>query len=79
MFYHKKFKAALVASLIVLLGGYSTGLAESSDFVAALVHVDWTGVIVPWLVAIGAQGIADHGKEKAIIEGMELEGLLTDD
>ena len=79
MFYHKKFKAALAASLIALFGGLSSGLAESGDFVSALIHVDWTMVITPWLVAIGAQGIADHGKEKAIIEGMELEGLLTDD
>ena len=68
MFQHKKFQAALIASLVALLGGYSTGLAESGDFLQALARVDWTAVIVPWLVAIGAQGVADFGKEKVIAE-----------
>lgn len=68
MFKHKKFRAALVASLIALLGGYSAGLAESHDFIQALISVDWTAVVTPWLAAIAAQGVADWGKEKAKVE-----------
>lgn len=68
MFQHKKFQAALLASLIALLGGYATGLTETGDFAQALVSVDWTAVIGPWLAAIVAQGVADLGKEKAKVE-----------
>lgn len=68
MFQHKKFRAALLASLIALLGGYATGLAETGDFVQALMSVDWTAVIGPWLAAIAAQGVADFGKERAKVE-----------
>lgn len=68
MLQHKKFQAALVASLIAMLGGYAAGLAETGDFVQALLSVDWTAVIAPWLFAIGAQGAADIGKERAKIE-----------
>jgi hypothetical protein len=74
MFQHKKFQAALLASLIALLGGYATGLAETGDFVQALMSVDWTATIAPWLAAIAAQGVADFGKEKAAIEQNGSEG-----
>jgi len=68
MFKHKKFQAALVASLAALLGGYGSGLAETGDFVAALAMVPWTLVVAPWVVAIGGQGLADIGKEAAKAE-----------
>lgn len=68
MFEHKKFRAALLASLIALLGGYASGLAESGDLIQALTRVDWTAVIAPWLFAIAGQGLADWGKEKAKVE-----------
>lgn len=68
MFQHKKFQAALLASLIALFGGYASGLAKANDFVLALTYVDWTNVIIPWLFAIAGQAAADLGKEKAKIE-----------
>lgn len=75
MFQHKKFRAALVASLVALTGGYSSGLAEVGDFVQALTFVDWTAVIVPWLFAIAGQGLADWGKEKAKVQQRPLQPL----
>lgn len=77
MFEHKKFRAALLASLIALLGGYSAGLAETADFVQALMSVDWTAVVAPWIAAIVAQGVADFGKEKAKVEQWKLEPLQS--
>lgn len=77
MFEHKKFRAALVASLIALCGGYSAGLAEVGDFIQALTFVDWTAVIVPWLFAIAGQGLADLGKEKAKVQQWPLQPLQT--
>ena len=74
MFKHKKFQAALIASLIALFGGYSTGLAESGDFAKALAFVDWMAVAAPWGAAILGQGIADFGKEKEKVKA-ELEAL----
>lgn len=69
LFQSKKFKATLIASLTALLGGYASGLADTGDFLKALALVDWTLVISPWFLYVGAQGVADIGKERAIAEG----------
>lgn len=68
LFDSKKSRLALIGSLIALFGGLATGLAETGDLLSALIYVEWQLVITPWLLAIGAQGIADFGKEKAKIE-----------
>jgi hypothetical protein len=69
LFQHKKFRAALLASLAAFLGEYAAALATTyGDFWQALSLVNWTLVTAPWMVAIGAQGIADHGKERAKVE-----------
>ncbi len=67
MLKHKKFQGALVASLTVLFGSYASGLASTGNFAEALSLVEWVAVIAPWVVAIGAQGVADVGKEAAKI------------
>lgn len=68
LFKRKKFQAALIASLAAFLGQYAAGLATTGDYAAALATVNWDIVAAPWLVAIGAQGLADLGKEKAKLE-----------
>lgn len=68
MLQHKKFQAAIVASLLALLGGLSPAFTDGVSLVDALLTIDWNLVIAPWLVAIGAQGVADLGKERAKIE-----------
>ena len=67
MLKHKKFQAALVASLTVFFGSYFSALASTGDFIEALALVEWVVVMAPWVVAIGAQGVADVGKEAAKI------------
>lgn len=65
LFSHKKFKAAAISSLAAFLGEYGAALATTyGDFLQALSLVNWSLVVAPWMVAIGAQGIADHGKER---------------
>ncbi|KKL04891.1 hypothetical protein LCGC14_2611530 [marine sediment metagenome] len=68
MFGHKKFRAAGLASTVALVGQFGAGLAETGDWGGALIFVDWNLVVGPWLIAIGAQGVADLGKEKAKVE-----------
>ncbi len=70
MLMHKKFQAAFFAFLTVLFGILGPAMAESATFWIALGSVspaEWALILGPILVAIGAQGWADSGKEAAKI------------
>lgn len=72
---HKKFQAAFITAIAALFGILGPALAESSTFWIALGSItpaEWTIIIGPILVAIGAQGWADSGKEAAKIRWDEL-------
>ena len=73
---HKKFRVGILASLFAFIGQVSSGVAlvlNSPSIEPTLVKmlaisldgVDWYIVLGPILVAIGAQGISDFGKESA--------------
>lgn len=67
---HKKFQAAVFASLTALLGILGPALAVSATFWIALGSItsaEWVVILGPIMVAIGAQGWADSGKEAAKI------------
>ena len=67
---HKKFQAAFIASLSALFGIFGPALAEATTFWIALGMItpaEWAIILGPVLVAIGAQGWADSGKEAAKI------------
>ncbi len=67
---HKKFQAAFFASLTALFGIFGSALTESATFWQALGSItpaEWGLILGPILVAIGAQGWADSGKEAAKI------------
>ena len=68
LFSSKKFSAGIVGSLVILAGQFFPAWAQTGDVVQALAMVDWAIVSGPLLVAIGAQGLADFGKEKAKTE-----------
>lgn len=68
----KKFLAAIIMSLVIFCGQFFTALAVTGQALPALASVNWLEVATPILTAIGAQGIADFGKEKAKIEAMKL-------
>lgn len=68
---HKKFQAALVSSLVIFLGQYLPSMAGGGAW-QGLALVDWALVTAPIMVAIGAQGIADFGKEAKKIENGNL-------
>lgn len=65
---HKKFAMAVLMAIIAFLGQFFTALAQFGDVVQALAAVDWAVVVAPITVAIGAQGLADLGKERAKID-----------
>lgn len=60
---HKKFQAGLIMSLVIFLGQLFPIWATSGDILIALATINWWEVSAPILTAIGAQGIADWGKE----------------
>lgn len=67
---HKKFQAAFFAFLTALFGILGPALAESATFWIALGSItsaEWALILGPILMAIGAQGWADSGKEAAKI------------
>lgn len=68
IFTHKKFQAGSVMSIVIFLGQFFTGLAQTGNVINALAMVDWLVVATPMLTAIGAQGLADFGKEKTKVE-----------
>lgn len=71
IFDHKKFQAAFFASLTALFGILGPALAESATVwiaLGSLTPTEWALILGPILVAIGAQGWADSGKEAAKIK-----------
>lgn len=68
LFSSKKFVAALVAALVAFIAAY---FGFSPEKVMA--------VISPLLAYIGAQGIADLGKERAKIEAESFDVVETDE
>lgn len=68
LFKHKKFQAGFVLAVAIFLGQLSPGIAETGDVWQALAGVNWLEVAAPVLTAIGAQGFADFGKERAKVE-----------
>ena len=69
IFDHKKFQAAAFAALTALFGIFGPALAESTFWIAlgSVTPAEWALILSPILVAIGAQGWADSGKEAAKI------------
>jgi len=68
---HKKFQAGFLASISALFGIFGSALAESATFWIALGSItpaEWVIILGPIMVAIGAQGWADSGKEAAKIK-----------
>jgi len=65
---HKKFQAGFVAASTILLGQLLPAYVETGDIVSALAKVNWLEVSAPVMAAIGAQGLADFGKERAKVE-----------
>lgn len=65
---HKKFQAGFGMALIIFLAQFCTALSHSWDIASALNAVDWLSVSAPVVTAIGAQGLADFGKEKAVVD-----------
>jgi hypothetical protein len=65
---HKKFQAGFIVAITILLGQLLPAYAETGDIVLALAKVNWFEVSAPVMAAIGAQGLADLGKEKAKVE-----------
>lgn len=63
----KKFLAGFVTSGFLFLGQFFPAWSQSGDPLQGLAAVDWQVVMLPILTAIGAQGIADFGKERAKI------------
>lgn len=64
----KKFRVGILLTLLLFLGQFFTALAQTLDPVAAMSAIDWLVVAAPIMTAIGAQGLADFGKEKAKLE-----------
>jgi hypothetical protein len=65
---HKKFQVAIITALAIFFGQLAAPLADTGSLVHALALLDWMQIAAPLLTAIGAQGIADFGKERAKIE-----------
>lgn len=68
---HKKFQAAFMASLTALFGIFGPALAASTSLWMALGSItpsEWALILGPIMIAIGAQGWADAGKEAAKIK-----------
>ena len=65
---HKKFQAGISGSVAIFLGQFIPAYAAMGDVVGALAQVNWLEVMAPIMTAIAAQGVADHGKEKAKVE-----------
>lgn len=71
IFTHKKFQAGIATTLSLLLAQLGSALAASSTFWAAIGSItpqEWLLIIGPVMIAIGAQGFADSGKEAAKIK-----------
>lgn len=71
IFNHKKFQAAFFAFMTALFGILGPAIAEATTFWQALGMItpaEWALILGPILVAIGAQGWADAGKEAAKIK-----------
>lgn len=78
IFNHKKFQAASFAFLAALFGILGPAMAESTTFWLALGSItpaEWTLILGPILVAIGAQGWADSGKEAAKINTNQTDSI----
>ena len=78
IFTHKKFQVGISTFLLLFFTHLVPVLQKSSTFASALELItveQWFLIIAPLLVAIGAQGWADNGKEatKIIIDGKEKE------
>lgn len=72
---HKKFQAAFLASISALFGIFGPALAESATFWIALGSIspaEWALILGPIMIAIGAQGWADSGKEAAKINAHQI-------
>ncbi len=68
----KKFVAAFVAAVFLAFGQFFPAWAEHNDAVQALDSIQWELVARPIYVAIGAQGVADLGKEREkIVNGLK--------
>lgn len=68
----KKFLAAFLASGGIFLGQFLPAWSQSGDVLQGLAAVNWQEVMLPILTAIGAQGIADFGKERAKVVNKSL-------
>ena len=64
----KKFVVAIIMALCIFLGQFFVALSSSGDVIFALAAVQWLEVAAPIMTAIGAQGLADFGKEKVKVE-----------
>jgi len=75
IFDHKKFQAGFFGFLTALFGILGPALAESPTIWIALGSItptEWMIILGPIMLAIGAQGWADNGKEAAkIMKGMD--------
>ena len=64
----KKFQAGFITAIAILLGQLLPAYAETGSIMLALAKVNWLEVSAPVMAAIGAQGLADFGKERAKVE-----------
>ena len=55
-------------AITILLGQLFPAYAETGSLILALAKVNWLEVSAPVMAAIGAQGLADFGKERAKVE-----------
>lgn len=77
---HKKFQAAFLTTFSAFFAIFGSALAESTTFWIALgliTPTEWAVILGPILVAIGAQGWADSGKEAAKIKNSNV-GKVAD-
>lgn len=81
IFDHKKFQAAFFATLTALFGIFGPALAESPTFWIALGSItpgEWAVILGPIMIAIGAQGWADSGKEAAKIKASSAQKTMQE-
>lgn len=63
IFKSRKFQAGIALTLTVFFGQLGSAIPVTDSLAQALSLTNWLEVMTPILTAIGAQGLADFGKE----------------
>lgn len=63
IFKSRKFQAGIAATVSIFFLQLAAAIPVTDSFALALGLISWLEVMTPLLTAIGAQGLADFGKE----------------